>query len=215
MPIIIFAGRKGGCGKTTGATNFAAWLAHKGEQVALLDTDPERQAQTFCLLRAAGEGAAPIHLEQVTGDVRRTIISLAQDYEWVVVDTPGLDSIETKRALAVATVSVWPFKTSIYDLKTIPLADMLAEEIQAVRPDAVALAYASETNTGRSGAADRDAATEALAGCKALKLMTHYTAGRKAYRASANAGLGVSEWSDAKASAEFDALAQEICSYVR
>lgn len=215
MPIIIFAGRKGGCGKTTGATNFAAWLAYNGRRVALLDTDPERQAQTFCLLRVASGAAAPIHLEQVTGDVRRTILSLAQDFEWVVVDTPGLDSIETKRALAVATASVWPFKTSIYDLKTIPLADMLTEEIQAIRPDAVALAYASETDTGRSGVSDRDAAAVALGGAKSMILLSSYTAGRKSYRASANAGRGVVEWTDSKASEEFAALAREIVSHVK
>ena len=213
MHIIVFAGRKGGCGKTTGATNFAAWLAGQGNRVALLDSDPERQAMTWHNLRTVGD-APPIHIEHVTGDVRRTIISLASEYEWVIVDTPGLDSVETKRAIAVATVAVFPFKTSIYDLKALTLADMLAEEIQAVRPAAVALAYASETDTGRSGDSDRAAARAALAGCKALTLMAGHTAGRKSYRLSANAGMGVCEWSDPKAAAEFAALAGEIASHV-
>jgi chromosome partitioning protein len=214
MPIVVFAGRKGGCGKTTGATNLAAWLASEGHQVALLDSDPERQALTWHTLRAGRDDVAAIHAEHVTGDVRRTIISLAAEYEWVVVDTPGLDSVETKRAIAVATVTLYPFKTSIYDLKALSLADMLAEEIQAVRPAAVALAYASETDSGRSGEVDRAGARAALAGCRALKLMDAHTSGRKSYRQSANSGLGVCQWPDAKASAEFDLLAQEVMRHV-
>ena len=217
MPIIVFAGRKGGCGKTTGATNLAAWLARhaapNGHKVALLDSDPERQALTWHNLRMTGD-AASIHIEHVTGDVRRTIISLAAEYRWVVVDTPGLDSIETKRAIAVSHVTLYPFKTSIYDLKALTLADMLAEEIQSVRPAAVALAYASETDAGRSGEVDRAGARAALAGCKALRLMDAHTSGRKAYRQSANSGLGVCEWTDSKAATEFDALAQEVMRHV-
>mgnify|MGYP003643976328 CR=1 FL=1 len=213
MNIIVVAGRKGGCGKTTGATNLAVWFASQGWSVAMLDTDPERQAQMWHNLRLASDIAPKIHLEHVTGDVRRSILSISQEFDWVIVDTPGLDSLETKRAIAVATIAVFPFKTSIFDLKTLALANMLAEEIKTFRPDAVALAYASETDTGQSGKADRASAKETLVECKSLTLLEGFTAGRKAYRHCVNAGMGITEWSDIKAAAEFDALATEICSY--
>ena len=37
--VILFAGQKGGCGKSTLATNVAAWLAVNKYDVILLDAD--------------------------------------------------------------------------------------------------------------------------------------------------------------------------------
>lgn len=41
---IVFANRKGGCGKTTTSVNVAAALAHMGSRVLLVDTDPQAHA---------------------------------------------------------------------------------------------------------------------------------------------------------------------------
>lgn len=214
MPIVVFAGRKGGCGKTTGATNFAAYLASQGEQVAVLDADPERQAQSFAALRARQPTLTQFPFEYVSGDIRRTVIGMAAEYKWVVVDTPGLDSIETKRAVAIAHLAVFPFKTSIYDLKTMPLADHLVQEVQSVRPDMIGICYPSETGSGPAGEANREKARGRLDGMDALKIARGFTVARNAYKVSADAGAGVVEWHDKKAAKEFEALAKELMSYV-
>ncbi len=44
MRHIIVLNPKGGCGKSTLATNLAAWLAHEGQSVALADYDPQRSS---------------------------------------------------------------------------------------------------------------------------------------------------------------------------
>ena len=44
MQTILCMNAKGGCGKTTIATNLASWYATRGEQVALADFDPQQSA---------------------------------------------------------------------------------------------------------------------------------------------------------------------------
>jgi chromosome partitioning protein len=212
MPIIVFAGRKGGCGKTTGATNMAVWLAHQGHSVAVLDTDPERQSTTFFQLRNEQEGfdLPAIHSEFVTGDVYRTLVSMGSEFDYVVVDTPGLDTLECRKAVGLADLAVFPFKTSLYDLRTIPLADDLIKDVRAVRPEVKAVAYCSETDTGRSGENDRSTAVEWLEKFQDLAVLNGFTAARKAYRTAASMGRGVVEWRDTNAATEFDNLAKEV-----
>ncbi|MDM8524933.1 AAA family ATPase [Desulfococcaceae bacterium HSG8] len=41
---IVFANRKGGCGKTTTAVNVAHALAMRGKRVLLFDADPQAHA---------------------------------------------------------------------------------------------------------------------------------------------------------------------------
>lgn len=208
--IYTVAGRKGGCGKTTTATNFAAWLVVQGHKVALLDTDPEIQAKVFALERAKNPALKALHYEHVTGDIKRTIISLAQEFDYVVIDTPGLDSIEGKRAIAVSHVTLFPFKLSTLDMATLPRANEFVAEVQAVRDDMVAFCFASEMPPGPGGINRRLEAVEALAPLENLRILESFTVARSAYRDSLASGMGVVEWSDKKAAGEFDKLAQEI-----
>lgn len=70
---IVFANRKGGCGKTTTAVNVAHALAMKGKNVLLLDADP--QAHTTISLGIAADTRVPgmYHLLKDEADVKDVI----------------------------------------------------------------------------------------------------------------------------------------------
>ncbi|WP_419186281.1 ParA family protein [Rohdeia mirabilis] len=56
-PVWTFANQKGGCGKTTTAVHLAGALAAAGEQVLLIDMDPQAHA-TMALGRASSPGSS-------------------------------------------------------------------------------------------------------------------------------------------------------------
>ncbi len=77
MRIIALANQKGGCGKTTVATNLAAALAESGQRVLLFDNDPQGHATLASGLGegdfAAGAYDLYLTLDARVEEVRRTV----------------------------------------------------------------------------------------------------------------------------------------------
>ena len=53
MRSILILNPKGGCGKSTLATNISAWYAQEGKRVALADCDPQGSSQDWLAARPA------------------------------------------------------------------------------------------------------------------------------------------------------------------
>ena len=60
MQTILCMNAKGGCGKTTIATNLATWFADDGHQVALADFDPQGSSLDWLAARDGYEGIPEI-----------------------------------------------------------------------------------------------------------------------------------------------------------
>ena len=114
MPVVAIVNQKGGTGKTTLATNLAWVLAEKAD-VLLLDADPQASAQNW----VAGEGRVPETLvvkETGNGDLHRLALSMAPDYDWIIIDGPPGITKTTADAVRVADVVLIPAKPSPLDV---------------------------------------------------------------------------------------------------
>lgn len=91
MQKIMVLNAKGGCGKTTIATNLAAYYAHQGFYPALLDFDAQGSASKWLDIRP--EHVKPIHgiaaHKQKLTVTRSWQMRMPSDIDRVIIDTPA------------------------------------------------------------------------------------------------------------------------------
>ena len=86
MRTIMLMNAKGGCGKTTIATNLATWYADEGRKVALADYDPQKSTLDWLEARQGYAGVPEIQAIDAThkGSLRPT-----KDTDLLVMDAPA------------------------------------------------------------------------------------------------------------------------------
>ncbi len=85
MRTIMLMNAKGGCGKTTMATNIATWFADEGKKVALADFDPQGSSLDWLEARKSYEGIPEIEgINASAGSV-----SPARGTEFLIMDAPA------------------------------------------------------------------------------------------------------------------------------
>jgi chromosome partitioning protein len=118
---ILVVNAKGGCGKTTIATNLASYYARAGLGAALIDHDPQESSLHWLELR--GEGSASIHGIGTSERRRRGItrawqMRLPPAVERVVVDAPagvqGMALVDMVREVDAVLVPVLPSPIDIH-----------------------------------------------------------------------------------------------------
>ena len=91
MKTILVASSKGGAGKTTLATNLAAYFALDGKRTVLVDADPQHSSTRWAERRAELESA----VLPIDASGRRAWRAwLPEDAERVVVDAPAVLRVE-------------------------------------------------------------------------------------------------------------------------
>lgn len=110
MISVLVANAKGGCGKTTIATNLAAAFANAGLKTALADADRQRSCLTWLKRRPADVARiAPL-------DWRKAVGAPAVDTERLVIDSgAGLNSEHVRELLRQADLLVMPVLPSLFD----------------------------------------------------------------------------------------------------
>lgn len=117
---ILFANAKGGCGKSTLASNLASTYSSTGRVTALIDHDPQGSASQW-LKRRPGD-LNPIHgieafRKDVSGATGNWFMRLPRDIERVIIDTPaGLQGPEFQDQLLQADVIIVPVLPSPIDI---------------------------------------------------------------------------------------------------
>jgi chromosome partitioning protein len=207
--IVTVGHEKGGCGKTTTATNLATWLAHAGRDVLLLDADRQCSATHWAAVRAQDDNLARVPCVQATGNIGAAVRDLATRYGDIVIDCGGRDSAELRSSLLVADVLVAPIRPSQLDLWAVTHLGELVVSARALNPHLRAYAALAmvPTNVRVTEGADARAMLSTHTEFALLKPVLY---DRKAYRDAVCGGWGVIEMDDAKAAAEVHALGEVI-----
>lgn len=207
--IILLGGEKGGTGKSTIATNLAAWLARQGADVLLVDADRQRTASRWADRRAELEGVPEVHAVQKHGNVFHALKDLEKRYETVVVDAGGRDSEELRTALVACHRLYCPLRPSQADLETSVHMSELVKLAGGMNPALKPYVMLSMAPT-HAAVTETDEAREVLVDLPGFRQSEAVIRERKIYRDAMAAGLGVMEMDNLKAQAEIERLVREI-----
>ncbi len=117
---ILIANAKGGCGKSTLATNLASYFANRGRATALMDFDPQGSSAYWLKLRP--ESAAKISgisafTQHGSNETRSFHNRLPRGIERVVVDSPaGMTGTQLYHRISDADLIIVPILPSPIDI---------------------------------------------------------------------------------------------------
>lgn len=114
MPIVVFASPKGGVGKSTSAVLLGSQLALSGQEVTIIDADPNKPVSRWSRTRDA-----PGTLRVIDDVTERTIIDVIEREEsrssFVIVDLEGTASRMVVYAISRADLVIIPSRGSLLD----------------------------------------------------------------------------------------------------
>jgi len=189
--IIVLGGIKGGCGKTTLATNLAVISSAEKKRVLLVDADEQRSASDWSDHRESLNHLTPWTTIQLVGSAVRTeTLKMKDNYDQIIIDTGGRDTTSQRAALTIADVFVAPFQPKSFDVWTLEKVFSLLEEIRSVNPKLIAYAV---INRGDINGTDNLSASEIIKEMPGIKVMPVFICQRKSFSNASSQGLGVTE----------------------
>src|SRR3954471_24504524 len=114
---ITFATQKGGSGKSTLCVNLAIAAQQAGASVCILEMDRQATISDWAALR----GSDSPEVAQIDATQIETVLGrLAEcDYDYVFIDTPGVDSPGALAAIRAADLCIVPSRPTPADLRAV------------------------------------------------------------------------------------------------
>jgi chromosome partitioning protein len=193
MRRIVVINSKGGCGKTTVATNLASYYAGRGLRTALFDYDPQASSLRWLQQRARSErgiyGVTAWSAGQ-GGGTRAWHLRVPPETERIIADTPAaLNLREFGRQVPEADVVLVPVTPSAIDMFTTAnfIRDLLlVSHIRVNRERIAIIPNRVKANTLSLAGLERFLATLNITVLDALRDTQRYVA-------AAEQGLGIHE----------------------
>lgn len=192
MHTIMLLNPKGGSGKTTIATNLAAYYAGQGFLTALFDHDAQGSSTRW--LQSRPESRAVIHgvaaFQNPVGMTRSFQLRVPLNAERVIVDTPaGLTDPMLPNLVRTADTIIVPVLPSPIDIDAmLSLVEVLRRVEPVCKSDVRIAAVVNRMPARRSGVRPLEKALESVG----LAVATRLRETRRYPRASAR-GIGVNE----------------------
>jgi chromosome partitioning protein len=204
MKVIAVLNQKGGSGKTTIATHLARALQLSGDDVLLVDSDPQGSARDWAAVRE-DQPLTVVGIDRPT--IERDLKNITQK-DYVIIDGAPQAADLAVSAIKAADFILIPVQPSPYDIwATADLVDLVKQRIELTDGKLQAAFVVSRAIKGTRIGQD---VTEALKEYDLPVLQSRITQ-RVIYPGTAAAGKTVfDEMLDSAASLEIQALCDEI-----
>ena len=118
---ITIANQKGGSGKSTLAINLGISLIDK-HKVLIMDTDSQKNIESFTNIRENRNDSMDLKhftLTNRTGNITQSLKQSLEIYDYIIIDTGGIDSTESRKAMLYADILVIPTTPSYLDFEVL------------------------------------------------------------------------------------------------
>jgi chromosome partitioning protein len=151
--VIVLGNEKGGTGKSTTAMHLAVGLLQAGQRVATIDLDSRQRSFThyvenrhdwsnragiklehpkhYCVARGFGLRLDEIEAQEF-GAFAAAVSAVENSYDFVVIDTPGIDSYLMRLAHSMADTLITPLNDSFVDFDVLGTVDPNTFELSGV-----------------------------------------------------------------------------------
>ncbi|EAJ5683713.1 chromosome partitioning protein ParA [Campylobacter lari] len=219
--VVSIVNEKGGSGKTTLAVNLSARLAEDGDNVLLIDADPQKSTEVFSDMRSQS------NLEPLFSSVSKTGISLGDEikrmknaFDSIIVDTGGRDSKEMRKAILSSNIIIIPTIPSQYDVNVLDHMLNIYQEVTEFNSDLLALILVNRVSPNPFLTKElnnlKDYINEAKKdkGLEKVIMMESVIYERQAYRKAVVDGKSMKEFCDKndKALKDFESFYKELLS---
>lgn len=207
--IVVVGGIKGGCGKTTIATNLAV-MRSKEKKVLLIDGDEQGSTSIWANQRHAQGLETKWSTIPLSGKaIYHEVLKMKSNYDDVIIDVGGRDTTSLRASLALCDLFIVPFKPRSLDVWTLGDIRLVISEMRHVNPTFKAFALINQADSKGS---DNDEAISVLDEYEEIKCLSLTIGQRKSFANAAGDGLSVIEMKvpDKKAIAEIENLYTHI-----
>lgn len=147
--------------------------------------------------------------ERTRGNIDRTVRSLSEDFDHVIVDCGGMFSDEMNDALLNADYAIFPLKTGGWDFDTLGTIEKVVKNAQRWNKNLIAKIVINEASThpkSKKVAAVRDAVNKS----EVMSCMNSFICRRTSFEDTSSGGLSVFELGDDKAKNEITNVFLEL-----
>ncbi len=209
--IILVGGEKGGSGKSCLAQNLAVYFAlYEKASVLMADCDPQRTTSDWIQARNADTSLPPINCIQLYGKIRNDLLSLKNNYDFLIIDCGGQDNLALRASMSVADHVLIPLRPKRRDLKTVPHMEDVLSTCKMVNPKMNA-SFVMAQCPSLPNQANRILEAKEVCRSYGINVLDAITYSRNLYDDSEEDGKSVLELdSNGKAALEIIAIAKEV-----